>query len=327
MTCTAVRGSRILGIGAYRPARAVGNDEVCALIDSDSEWVRKRSGIVSRRFAAPDEDVVTMAARAAEQALDRAGVATSEVDVLLLATMSHLRQSPGAGPEVCDRLGIHAAAMDVNAACAGFCHALATADALVRARTAEHVVVVGSERMTDIIDPYDRGTAFLFGDGAGAVVVGPAAEPGIHPVAWSSDGSRRDLVAHPMTWLDLRDKPDLEWPTMRMSGQEVFRWATTEVPATAAAALELAGLTAADLTAFVPHQANLRIVDAMARRLQLPPHVVVARDVVTSGNTSAASIPLALERLTGSGSVDGGHALLVGFGAGLSQAAQVVGLP
>jgi 3-oxoacyl-[acyl-carrier-protein] synthase-3 len=320
-------GARIISLGVHRPARVVSNDEVCARIGSTDEWVRRRSGIVSRRFAGPDENVVTMAAAAAGAALANAGLAASRVDTVILATMSHLEQSPPAAPQIADRLGSRAAAFDVHAACAGFCVALGNADALVRAGMAEYVLVVGSDKMTDIIDPTDRSTAFLFGDGAGAVVVGPG-EPGIAPVAWHSDGSGRDLIAHSASWSALRDDPAAAWPTMRMAGQSVFRWATGEVPATAMAALKLAGLTQDDLRAFIPHQANIRITEAIARTLELGPQVAIAQDVTTAGNTSAASIPLAMEQLLTSGAATSGDlALLVGFGAGLTQAAQVVELP
>lgn len=322
------RASRIVSFGGYRPVRVVTNDEVCALIDTTDEWVRKRSGIVSRRFAGPDENVIDMAVAAARQALDRAGIPASKVDTVLLASMSHLQQSPAAAPQVAARLGSHAAALDVNAACTGFCYGLAMASSLVSARMAEYVLVVGAEKMTDIVDPTDRSTAFLFADGAGAALVGPATEPGIGPVAWRSDGDRHHLIAHSASWLDVRDKPELDWPTMRMAGQEVFRWVIRDVPDTARAALDLAGLATADLAAFVPHQANLRIVNGLATKLGLPDHVVIARDIVTAGNTSAASIPLAAGELLDSGAVaSGGLALLAGFGAGLTQAAMVVALP
>ncbi|WP_240543001.1 beta-ketoacyl-ACP synthase III [Solihabitans fulvus] len=317
-----------MGLGAYRPARAVSNAEVCELIDSDDEWIRRRTGIVSRRFAGPDEDVVSMAVEAGARALEQAGLPGSRLDTIVLASMTHLQQSPGAAPQVAHRLGSRAAAMDVNAACAGFCHGLAVADSLVRSRTADHVLVIGSDKMTDVIDPTDRSTAFLFADGAGAVVVGPSESMGIGPVAWGSDGDLHHLIAHSASWLELRDKPDLPWPTMRMAGQEVFRWTTREVPATARTALALAGLAPADLAAFIPHQANLRIIEKVAKEIDLPPHVAIARDIVTAGNTSAASIPLAMAQLVESGEVaDGGAALLIGFGAGLTQAAQVVQLP
>ena len=330
-----VAGSRILGVGAYRPSRVVSNDEAAALIDSSDAWIRRRSGIVSRRYAGAgaDESVVAMAAAASVKALAQAGVTADAVDLVLLATMSHLEQSPAAAPQVAHRIGAASSgALDVGAACAGFCHALALADSLIRAGSVRHVVVVGSERMSDIVDPTDRGTAFLFGDGAGAVVVGPAPVPGIGPVVWGADGERRDAIAHSAPWPALHppEAPDvtLPAPALRMDGPAVFRWAVGTVPEVGRQALAAAGLTPGDLAAFIPHQANLRIIEAAATALRLPPEVVVARDVVDSGNTSAASIPLAMERLLAQGAVDsGGLALLVGFGAGLVHAAQVVTLP
>ncbi|MFJ9567297.1 beta-ketoacyl-ACP synthase 3 [Streptomyces fuscichromogenes] len=325
-----VPGSRVLGVGAYRPARVVTNAEVAGPIDSSDEWIRRRSGIATRRFAAPDDTVVGMAAAASVKALAQAGVAPDAVDTVLLASMSQLEQSPPAAPRVAHRMGARSAgAMDVGAACAGFCHALATADSLIRSGNSRYVVVVGSERMTDIVDPADRGTAFLFGDGAGAMVVGPAEEPGIGPVAWGSEGDRHEAIAHSAPWPAPGTRAGATGsPALRMNGPAVFRWAVATVPRTARAALAAAGLTVADLAAFVPHQANLRIVDGTATALRLPDHVVVARDVVHAGNTSAASVPLAVEELLARGAVPrGGLALLVGFGAGLSHAAQVVALP
>lgn len=324
----AVPGARVLGVGAYRPARVVGNDEVAGPIDSSDEWIRRRSGIAARRFAAPDETVVGMAAAASVKALAQAGVAPSSVDTVLLASMSHREQSPPAAPRVAHLMGAAAAgAMDVGAACAGFCHALAAADSLIRSGSSRYVVVVGSERMSDIVDPTDRGTAFLFGDGAGAVVVGPSAEPGIGPVVWGSEGGRQEAIAHSSPWPAVGAAAAAP-PTLRMDGPAVFRWAVATVPRTARAALDAAGLTPDDLAAFVPHQANLRIIEGAAAALRLPPHVVIARDIVRAGNTSAASIPLAMEELLARGAVPrGGMALLVGFGAGLAHAAQVVALP
>ncbi|MEU3776659.1 beta-ketoacyl-ACP synthase III [Streptomyces sp. NPDC032472] len=322
-------GSRILGIGTYRPTRVVDNAEVCARIDSSDEWIRRRSGIVTRRFAGPGETVITMAAEAARKAMAQSGTHPGDVGMVLLATMSFLEQAPAAAPRVAHLLGARSAgSLDVSAACSGFCYALGLADALVRSGDARTVVVVGSERMSDIVDPEDRGTAFLFGDGAGAVVVGPSETPGIGPVVWGSDGERHHMIAHDRTWPADRDAPHDPWPALRMSGPEVFRWATRVVPEISRQALDKAGLDVADLDAFVPHQANARIVDAAARSLGLAPHTAVAKDVVTAGNTSAASVPLALDALLSQGPVpSGGLALLVGFGAGLAHAAQVVALP
>ncbi|MFJ3043755.1 beta-ketoacyl-ACP synthase III [Streptomyces tendae] len=325
--CASRSGSRILGVGAYRPVRVVGNDEICTRIESSDEWIRRRSGIVTRRFAGPGETVISMAAEAARKAMAQSGTDPAEVDAVLLATMSFLEQAPAAAPRVAHLLGARTAgALDVSAACSGFCYALGLADSLVRSGDARHVVVVGSERMSDIIDPEDRSTAFLFGDGAGAVVVGPSEEPGISPVVWGSDGGQHHMIAHDHSWLDTRG--DGLRPYLRMAGPEVFRWATRVVPETSRQALAAAGLRATDLTAFIPHQANARIIDAAAKSLNLAPHTVIARDVVSAGNTSAASIPLAMENLLAQGALpSGAPALLVGFGAGLTHAAQIVTLP
>ena len=321
-------GSQIRGVGVYRPARIVYNDEICGPIDSTDEWIRKRSGIVSRRFAAPKDTVVSMAAEAGAAALRHAGATAAGVDVVIVATMSYLYQSPPAGPQVAELIGAtRAAAFDVGAACTGFCSALAVADGLVSAGSARRVLVIGSERMTDIIDPKDRSTAFLFADGAGAVVVERSADRGIHPVAWAADGTRSGVIGHEDSWLASRDDPGF-WPVMRMAGQEVFRWAISEVTPIALEAVRSAGLTVADLAAFVPHQANIRIIDRIAAGLKLPAGVVVSHDVEHSGDTSAASIPLALDSLISANRVPaGGLALLSGFGAGLSQASMVVRLP
>jgi 3-oxoacyl-[acyl-carrier-protein] synthase-3 len=323
-----VGGARILGIGAYRPRRIAGNDELEARTGRADAWIRRRTGIVERRYAEPDETVTDMAVEAARKALADAGIDPGRVDMVLLTSMSQVRQSPGGAPEVAHRLGTVSAALDLNAACAGFCYGLGVADGLVRAATAEHVLLVGSDKMSDIVDPYDTSTAFLFADGAGAVVVGPGPEDGIGPTVWGTDGEQRHLIAHSATWVEHRDDPRLPWPTMRMAGPEVFRWAVGKIPAVAGQALAAAGVGPADLAAFVPHQANLRITDTLADRLGLPSHVAVARDVTHAGNTSSASVPLALDRLRETGEVPpGGRALLAGFGAGLSWAAQVVRLP
>ncbi|GAB1645587.1 ketoacyl-ACP synthase III [Krasilnikovia sp. MM14-A1259] len=305
-------GSRILSVATYRPRTEVGNETIAALIDSSDEWIRRRCGIESRRRAAQDEDLVTMATAAASKALASAGVDSHDVSAVLVATMSHRGRATTAAPLVADALGAGAAAaMDLGAACAGFPYALATADALVRSGAAGYVVLVGAERMTDIIDERDRGTAFLFGDGAGAVVVGPAQTCGIGPVVWGSDGSRSELLRYD------------EAGILRMAGPEVFRWATSVIPDLARRALDAAGISAVDLAAFIPHQANLRITSVAAKALGLGPHVRVATDITTNGNTGAASIPQAMASLADTT----GPALLVGFGAGLSYAAQVVTLP
>lgn len=322
------RYGRILGIGGYRPRRIVTNEEIGRSVRLSDEWIRRRTGIRTRRFAGPDETLAMMAAAAAGKALAQTGLAPGDVDCVMAVSMSHLYQAPPLASEITGLLGsAPAAAFDVSAACAGFCHALALANDLVSAGSAEHVVVVGAERMSDIVDPADRSTSFIFGDGAGAAVVGAAAQPGIGPVIWGSDPARLHCIEQPASWRSTRDAEG-PWPYLQMAGPEVYRWAITTMPQMARQALAAAGLRAGDLAAFIPHQANARICDALAAALELPAHVRVARDVVDMGNTSAASIPLAMERMLEAGEVPGGApALLIGYGSGLGYAAQVAALP
>ena len=322
-------GSRIMSVGTFRPARVVTNDELAPRIDSSDEWIRERTGIIERRFAAPDESVADMALAAAGKALAGAGVAPEAVGMVLLASVTHPYQTPSAAAEVADRLGAtNAGALDIGAACAGFCYGLGLADTIVRTGTSEYVVVIGVEKLTDFVSLDDRGAAFIFADGAGAVVVGPSDHPGIGPVVWGSDGDQKDAITMTQSWAEYRTEPGDQFPALKMQGQQVFRWAIGEISKVCIQALEAAGVEIDDLVAFVPHQANMRITDAMVRALKLPAHVVVARDIATTGNTSAASVPLALDALIQTGDLpSGGLALLVGFGAGLAYAAQVVELP
>jgi 3-oxoacyl-[acyl-carrier-protein] synthase III len=238
-------------------------------------------------------------------------------------------QTPSLAAMVANELGaVHAAAFDISAACAGFCHGLALAQDAVRGGSAEYVLVIGVERLSDLTDMNDRSTAFIFGDGAGAAVVGPSETPAIGPVVWGADGAQYEAIGQTFTWDALREQPEFGYPALRMNGQQVFRWASYQMVPVAKTALERAGITAEDLDAFIPHQANMRITDAMIKALKLPEHVPVARDIARTGNTSAASIPLAMERMLEEGEAPhGGVALLIGFGAGLVYAAQVVVLP
>jgi 3-oxoacyl-[acyl-carrier-protein] synthase-3 len=328
----AARGpeARILSLGSCRPERLVPNEEILTRIDSTDEWIRSRSGIVTRRFAAPDQTVGSMAADAARTALAAGGLGVEEVDVVIVATATHLLQTPSAAAEVALHLGIpSAAAFDVGAACAGFCHGLALANDMVRGGSARHVVVVGAEKLSDFLNLDDRSTAFIFGDGAGAAVVGPSDRPGIGPVVWGSDASGFDLIRQDRPWDATFAQPDgPQWPYLEMDGNPVFRWAAFAMAKAAQQALDAAGVGVDDIAAFVPHQANMRITDAMARALKLPDTVAIARDIADQGNTSAASVPLALDRLVCDGEVGSGDlALLIGFGAGLVYAAQVVEVP
>lgn len=315
---TGSAGAVLAGLGAYRPAHLEGNTRIAQRTASSEDWIRARSGIRTRHVAGDGEGVVEMAAWAGGKALAAAGVQADDVDLVLLATCTLRFAVPGGAAQVATLLGAHrAGALDLGAACAGFTYGLALARDAVRSGSARTVLVVGSERFSDIVDPADRGTAFLFGDGAGAAVVSAAEQDGIAPPVWLSDGAQAGVL-----------RTEGSPPVLRMAGQAVFRWATTAVPSLARAACARAGLGVEELAAFVPHQANLRITEALVRALRLPESVVVARDVVDTGNTSAASVPLALSRLVEQGAVRRGDpVLLLGFGAGLTAAGQVVRCP
>ena len=333
---TTTRGAdfaRILGVGGYRPARVVTNAEICERIDSSDEWIRERSGIESRRWAAPDESVIDMSVAAAGKAIAQAGIRPEQIGAILLATVTHPLQTPSAAAAVADRLGAtDAAATDLSAACAGFCYGVALASDMVRGGSVGHALVIGVERLSDLTDLHDRGTAFIFADGAGAAVVGPSEQPGIGPVVWGSDGEQFDLIRQKEDWRDVVGTPDQPgsgvMPHLMMQGNPVFRWASFAMAKVGQQALDRAGVSIDDLDVFVPHQANMRIIDAMARSMKLPERVRIARDIADQGNTSAASIPLALERMIADGEARSGDtALLVAFGAGLAYAAQVVTVP
>ncbi|MEV8021397.1 beta-ketoacyl-ACP synthase 3 [Streptomyces sp. NPDC086554] len=318
-----------MGVGSYRPRRIVDNHEACRLIDSSDTWVRSRSGIVTRRWAGPDESLGVMAEQAALKAVAAAGLTAADITCVIAATFTHLKQTPAIATEIAHRIDAQdAAAFDLSAGCAGFVHGVVLANDIVRSRGG-HVLVVGVERMTDLLNLRDRSTAFIFGDGAGAVVIGPSTTPGFGPVVWGADGSQADAIEQSIPWDALRDSEgEHEFPYLRQEGQRVFRWAAYEMARVSKRALEAAGVPPADLDAFIPHQANVRIIDTIARQIGLPDTVTVAKDIVTAGNTSGASIPLALDAVLASGEAGaGGLALLVGYGAGLCYAATVAVLP
>jgi 3-oxoacyl-(acyl-carrier-protein) synthase III len=319
----------VLGLGSYRPSRVIPNAEIVDAIDSSDEWIQQRSGIRQRRFATAEETVQMMSVAASRQAIERAGIAPEQIDCVIVATVTHLLQTPAIATAIAYELGAdQPAAFDISAACAGFCHGLALADQMVRGGGARYVLVIGVERLSDLTDMADRGTAFIFADGAGAAIVGPSDTPGIGPVVWGSDGEQFDLIRQKEDWRDIlaMDRPVL--PYLTMQGNPVFRWASFTMAKVAQQALDKAGITTDDLDVFVPHQANMRIIDAMARAMKLPERVAVARDIAEQGNTSAASIPLALDRMIEEGQATSGDtALLIAFGAGLAYAAQVITVP
>lgn len=322
--------SQILSVGGYQPARVVPNSEIVDRIDSTDEWIQQRTGIESRRFAAPDESVIDMATKACQQALDRAHLTMADIDTVIVATITYPFQAPSAATALVARLGNpKAAAFDINAACAGFCYGLGMASDFVRSGTSKHVLVVGVEKLSDFTDPDDRATAFIFADGAGAVIVGPSDHPGIGPTVWGSDADSRDAIVMNPSWNEFRnDAQGVKWPNISQQGQAVFRWAVFSMSKAGVRALEAAGVTPDQLDAFIPHQANVRIIETMAKEMKLPDTVVIADDIRTNGNTSAASIPLAMDALLlKHPELHGKLALLIGYGAGLVFAGQVVKLP
>jgi 3-oxoacyl-[acyl-carrier-protein] synthase-3 len=327
-----VRGaphSRLMGVGSYRPSRVIPNSEVIEAIDSSDEWIQQRSGIKQRRWATPEETVEMMSLAASRKAIEEAGIEPAQIDAVVVATVTHMLQTPALAPMLAHKLGTQrAAAFDISAACAGYCHAIALGSDMIRAGSARHVLAIGVERLSDMVNPTDRGTAFIFADGAGAAIIGPSEEPGIGPVVWGSDGEQYELITQTEDWRDAVRSAEPHMPTLAMQGNQVFRWAAFEMAKIAQQALDRAGVTVDDLDVFVPHQANMRITDAMARAMKLPDHVKIARDIAEQGNTSAASIPLALDRMREDGDAKSGDiALFIAFGAGLAYAAQVVVVP
>ncbi|MEU5052718.1 ketoacyl-ACP synthase III [Streptomyces sp. NPDC021096] len=321
--------ARIMGVGGYRPTRVVPNEEILKHIDSSDEWIRSRSGIATRHWAGPEETVAAMSLEAAGKAIADAGITPEQIGAVLVSTVSHFKQTPAIATEIAHKVGAgKPAAFDISAGCAGFGYGLAIAKGMVTEGSAEYVLVIGVERLSDLTDLEDRATAFLFGDGAGAVVIGPSQEPAMGPTVWGSEGDKAETIKQTVAWDVYREETDVRFPAITQEGQAVFRWAVFEMAKIAQQALDEAGVSPEDLDVFIPHQANMRIIDSMVKTLKLPESVTVARDVETTGNTSAASIPLAMERLLATGAAKSGDtALLIGFGAGLVYAATVVTLP
>ncbi|GAB2668924.1 ketoacyl-ACP synthase III [Gordonia jinhuaensis] len=330
----------ILGIGAYRPERLITNDELCQTLDSTDEWIYDRSGIRARRWISGEETNESIAVAAGERAIINSGIDREKIGAVVMTTSTWPHIVPHGAPTIAYDLGINGVpAFDLVAGCGGFCYGLGVVADMIRAGTAEYVLLIGVETMSAGLDPTSRSTAFLFGDGAGAVVVGPTEENGISPTVWGSDGENAMAIAQTSSIIEYMDRaeamqgvdPAVEKVgrmTLTMEGQRVFRWAAITLPKALTSALELAGLHNDDVEVFIPHQANGRINDLIKKNLGLPEEVPVANDIEFTGNTSAASIPLAMEEMLATGKAKGGQtALLLGFGAGLSYAAQVVTLP
>ena len=310
-------GSRISGLGHFRPDRVVTNDELSLIMDTNDEWIQSRVGIAERRFGGEDDSVVSMGARASAKALAEAGLQPTDIDTVIVATCSLDSPVPHAATQIAGALGIEApGSFDINAACAGFCYGIAAADQAVRIGASKNVLVVGSERLTDWTKPDDRATAIIFADGAGAAVVSASDEPGIGPVIWGSDEKNIEAIR-----IEGRNGHFIQ------EGQTVFRWATTKIGPVAVRAAAAAGVALSDVDVLVTHQANLRIIEAIAKKVIAAggrPDLKVGKDIVTSGNTSSASVPMALDRMRAAGqAVSGDVVLAVAFGAGLTYASQV----
>lgn len=320
----AIPGARLLGMGSAQPDNVVTNDDLAQRMDTNDQWIRERVGIQSRRIAEQGTGLVDMAVDAGARAVKDSGLAPADIDTVIVATCTMPQPIPNAAAQTADRIGIPApGAFDVNAACAGFCFGIGSAADLIRSGSSKHTLVIGAEKLSDWLDWTDRSTAIIFADGAGAAVLGPAADEdsvGVGPVIWGSAGDMSQTI---------HVKPENN--ALFQEGQAVFRWATTKIAPVALRAIEAAGLTPADIDVFIPHQANLRIIDAVARKLRAngaKPDMAVADDIIHSGNTSSASIPLAMDHMRADGRLrPGATMLLVGFGAGLSYAAQVVTAP
>ena len=312
------QNTRIRGLGHYQPSNVVTNHDLIARgVDTDDEWIKSRVGIAERRYADADETIIDMAENAGSKALAAAGIDAADVDLVIAATCTMPTPVPAAAPQLADRLGILApGAYDVNSGCSGFVYALNTASAAVQTGQAHNVLVVASERFSGWLDFADRTTCIILADGAGAAVVGASDEPAIGPVVWGSDGAQVDTVVI-----------DEDSRYFRQEGQAVYRWATSKMVPVALEACRRAGVDPAELAAFVPHQANMRIIDSIARKLGAS-NAVVARDIAVSGNTSAATIPLALSKMVERGEIPSGSpVLLLGFGSGLAYAGQVILAP
>ena len=332
--------SKIMGIGGYRPRRVVDNAEIVTYIDSSDEWIRTRSGITERRWASPDETVQMMSVSAARTAIERAGLEPGQVDTVIVATVTHLLQTPAIATTIASELGAkNAAAFDINAACAGFCYMVAMADALIRSGASKYVAIIGVERLTDLTDIHDRSTAFIFADGAGAAIMGPSDEPAIGPVVWGSDGEQSDLITQTQPWDKAiprheRVRPEdgtaeaVTWPTIAMTGNPVFKWASYAMAKTAAEAhgrRRRAARGARRLRAAPgqqpDHRRDVQGAQAAERRRRGPRHHQPRQHLGRldpPGDRDAAR----------SGEAKSGQtALIIGFGAGLVYAGQVITLP
>jgi 3-oxoacyl-[acyl-carrier-protein] synthase III len=316
MTIPTPRGSALLGLGHFQPANVMTNHDIEKLVDTNDEWIRTRTGIIERHIATEDDDTTSMAVAAAKMALADSGV--SDVDLVIVASTTSETRSPNGAARVSAQLGFtRPAVIDINTACSGFEYAVALADQSISAGVAETALVIGSETLSRVTDWTDRATCVLTADGAGAVVLGASAEPKVSPVHWGSVPELADAVV-------VEGTP----PVFSQNGRNVMRWALTSSVKEAKVVLAKAGVTMDDIDVLAFHQANLRIIEPLAKGLGATERHIVLHDIEVSGNTSAASVPLALSKAWHAGELPrGGRALLFGFGGGFTFAGQVVQLP
>jgi mycobacterial beta-ketoacyl-[acyl-carrier protein] synthase III len=319
----------LLSVGAYRPERVVTNEELCQNIDSSDEWIYSRTGIKTRRFAAREESAASMAIEAGHKAIAGASLTASDIDGVIVATSTHFLQTPACAPEVAAGLGATGVpAFDISAGCAGFGYAIGIAGDMIRGGGAAKLLVIGSEKLSPTIDMQDRSNCFIFADGAAGVVVGETPVQGIGPTVWGSDGEQATAIRQDIDWIAYMDNPTGPRPFLRLEGSAVFRWAAFEMGKVGRQAMDAAGIRPDEIDVFIPHQANSRINEVLAKNLELRRDAIIANDIEHTGNTSAASIPLAMADLLATGAAKAGDlALLIGYGAGLSYAAQVVVMP
>ncbi|MBK1694406.1 3-oxoacyl-ACP synthase [Chromatium weissei] len=307
--------ARVLGTGSYLPTRVMTNADLEAIVDTTSSWILERTGIEKRHLVADDQTCCDLAEAAARQALEAAGIAAADLDLILVATTTPDQFFPSTACLLQQRLDVHGCpAFDLQAVCAGFVYALDVADKFIRTGAAKHVLVVGAETISRILDWTDRTTCVLFGDGAGAVVLGATEEPGIISTHIHADGAYKDLLQVPGGHGNGRP----EAAFMEMKGNEVFRIAVTTLGRIVEETLEANGLTRDDIDWLIPHQANIRIIQATARKLDLPLERVIVT-VAEHGNTSSASIPLAFDQAVRDGRIQRGQMLLMeAFGGGFT---------
>jgi len=316
--------SRIVGTGSYLPPRVMDNEEFARRLETSDAWIRERTGIARRHIADDSQTSSDLALEASKRALEAAGVAASEIDLIVVATSTPDYIFPSTACLLQAKLGVKGcAAFDVQAVCTGFIYALATADGFIKNQTAKRALVVGSEVFSRILDWNDRGTCVLFGDGAGAVVLVSSEKPGIHASRLHADGGQVGMLSVPG---NVSGGKIVGSPFLQMNGQGVFKFAVRVLDESARETVAAAGMRLADIDWLIPHQANVRILEATARKLEIPREKLVVT-VDHHGNTSAASVPLALDEFIRKGAIRTGHRLLLqGVGGGFTWGSSVVTL-